>query len=182
MLNSMTPQIAAAEFHLVVAMSDLVDWPADDGEPKSNHARLQAVLDALGAPISVAPLVAAYFKDAARVGRGDVHVFEFDPDGIDILAIDTFNEPTDQLDLIELFVRCAGHKTAQVSECVWKYFNGCEVQVFASQQAVCSRLREALDSNRFPRAIGGGGSLQRQIRHAAVQPSAPTVGFAARCA
>ncbi len=176
----MTPQIAAAEFRLVIAMSDLVDWPADDDEPKSNHARLQAVFDALGAPISIAPLVAAYFNDTARAGRGDVHVFEFDPVGIDILAIDTFNEPTDQLDLIELFVRCADHKTPQVSECVWKYFNGCTVQIYASQQSVCSNLRDILDSNQFPRPVGSGRFLQRQIRHVAVQPFAPADGFAAR--
>lgn len=179
-LNSMALQITAAEFRLVIAMSDLVDWSTDDDEPKSNHARLQAVFDSLGAPISIAPLVAAYFNETARAGRGDVHVFEFDPDGIDIVAIDTFNDPADQLDLIELFLRCADHKTPQVSECVWKYFNGCSVQICASQQAVCSRLRDVLDSNKFPRPVGSGRFLQRQVRHAAVQPCAPEDRFAVR--
>jgi hypothetical protein len=174
----MTPQIAASEFRLVIAMSDLVDWPACDDEPKSNHARLQAVFDALGAPVSIVPLVAAYFNDTARAGRGDVHVFDFDPGGIDILAIDTFNEPTDQLDLIELFIRCADQKTPRVSEFIWKYFNGCAVQIYASQQTVCSRLRDVLDNNQFPRPVGGGGFLQRQVRHSAVQPFTPADGCA----
>lgn len=173
-------QIVSAEFRLVVSMSDLVTWSSVSDEPQANHPKLQAVFDALGICVDLVPLAKAYFSDFARAGRGDVHVFDGANSDGSAVAIDTYNDPADQLDLIELFIRCSGSRIGDVAERVWSYFNACEIQIGASQQAVCERLRHALDGSQFPRRVGDSGFSQRQIRHAAVQPLAAVDGAAAR--
>ncbi|MDZ7920240.1 hypothetical protein [Rhodoferax sp.] len=172
--------IVSCEFRLVVSMSDLMTWSSVSDGPEVNHPKLQAVLDALGACVDLVPLANAYFGDFARAGCGDVHVFDWTNSDGSAIAIDTYNDPTDQLDLIELFIRCSGTQIGDVAERVWSYFNACEIQIGASQHAVCERLRNALDGSKFPRLVGNSGFSQRQIRHTAVQPFAPADGFAAR--
>lgn len=161
-------------------MSDLMTWSSVSDEPEANHPKLQAVFEALGACVDLVPLANAYFSDFARAGRGDVHVFDWANSDGSAVAIDTYNDPTDQLDLIELFIRCSGSRITEVAGRIWSYFNACEIQIGASQQAVCERLRNALDGSQFPRLVGNSGFSQRQIRHTAVQPCAAADGFAAR--
>lgn len=155
-------------------------WSSASDEPEANHPKLQAVFDALGACVDLVPLASAYFGDFARAGRGEVHVFDWTNSDGSAVAIDTYNDPTDQLDLIELFIRCSGTRIGEVAERVWSYFNAREIQIGASQQAVCERLRHALDGSQFPRRVGNSGFSQRQIRHTAVQACAAADAVAAR--
>ena len=63
--------------------------------------------------IALLPIISGYFEDRARVGRGDVYVFEMDD--ATVVALDTYSEPTDQLDLISLHIRCGKDRSAEIA-------------------------------------------------------------------
>ena len=160
----MNPQIQATEFELCVSMGDLVLWSEDSDDPVALHPDLQALFDALGADIDLLPIICGYFEDGARVGRGDVYVFEIDD--ATVVALDTYSEPTDQLDLISLYIRCGKDKSAEIARLALQLFNATPCQVYFAQKSISSELREAIDARNFPRSFPGSSFRQSQIRSA----------------
>lgn len=102
------------------------------------------MFDALEANIDLLLLVIKYFENNMRAGQGDLYVFEFDEDNSTVVALDTYSDITDQLDLVSLYVRCTKEKRSEVSLCVQRLFNAASVQVQASQKSICTRLREVI--------------------------------------
>lgn len=148
-------------------MADLVLWPEHSETASAQHPTLHAIFSELEAKIDILPIVNSYFDNTARAGRGDVHVYRFEGDLNTVVAIDTYNDPTDQMDLVVLYVRCEISRRAQVSKLVWDFFNGASVQVRASQSCISTALRNTVDSGNFPRSVGDGRFLQAQVLHRA---------------
>jgi hypothetical protein len=161
----MSFNIPANEFEICVSIADLVVWPSDASAPQAQHPMLDAIFHALNADIDLLPITRAYFEADSRAGRGDVHVYDFENDPSTVVALDTFNDPTDQLDLVTLYIRCNSSQRATVSELVQRFFSVASVQVHAAQRSVSSALREAIDSRRFPRLVANGSTLQSQRHH-----------------
>ncbi|EHN65603.1 hypothetical protein [Comamonas testosteroni] len=170
MLNTLNTLVPATEFEICVSMVDLAVWPEDDDLPVCQHPELKALFDALEANIDLLPLVIKYFENNMRAGQGDLYVFEFDEDNSTVVALDTYSDITDQLDLVSLFVRCTKEKRSEVSLCVQRLFNAASVQVQASQKSICTRLREVIDPLNYPRTHPGSSFVQLQVRCPAVIP------------
>ena len=164
-LNSMAPLIAATEFEICVSMGDLVTWPDESAETPAPNPRPQAIFEALGAKIDLLPLHHDYFHDYARTGRGNVHVYELNGDPVTVVAIDLYNEPTDQMDLIRLYIRCSQSASEQVAALVSNFFCNASTQVAASQQCISTKLRNVVDKGRFPLRIADSWFSQVQIHH-----------------
>jgi hypothetical protein len=161
----MSPQVCAAEFEICVSMTDLVDWSDDSSNTPQENSKLQAIFTALGGAIDVAPLYLAYFEDEYRAGRGNVHVYTFDSAPNSVVALDLYNDPADQLDLITLFVKCDKAASRHIGALVFEYFNSADIQASATQQSVSTRLRDAIDPSRFPRQRSESAHVQLQTWH-----------------
>jgi hypothetical protein len=170
MLSIMNTIIPATEFEICVSMVDLVTWSKDD-LPLAQHPELKELFDALEANIDLQPIAIKYFESYDRAGRGDVYVFEFDDANSTVVALDTYSDSTDQLDLVSLYVRCTKEKSAEVSLCVQRLFNTASVQVQASQKSICTRLRGVIDPLNYPRMHPGSAFAQSQVRCPAVRPA-----------
>jgi len=149
---------------MCVSMGDLVVWPEDGDAPLAQHPELQALFDALGASIDLLPIVVRYFEDSARAGRGDLYVFDLEDTHATVVALDTYSEPTDQWDLVSLYIRCSSEKSAEISLFVQRLFNAASVQVHSAQKSISNALREAIDIRNFPRSFQGSSFMQSQIR------------------
>jgi len=145
-------------------MKDLVVWPEESDFPVAQHPELQTLFNSLGARIDLTPLAARYFEDSARAGRGDLYVFEFGESSTTVVALDTYSEPTDQLDLVSLYVRCIQEKSSEISLIIHRLFNSASVQVHIAQKSISNALREAIDLRNFPRSFQGSSFMQSQIR------------------
>ena len=161
--------VPATEFEICVSMTDLVVWSEDENLPVSQHPNLKALFDALAANIDLLPIAIQYFKNNPRACRGDLYVFDFDDSPATVVALDTYSEITDQLDLVALYIRCTKAKSSEVSRCVQRLFNNASVQVQASQKSVCKRLRYVIDPLNYPRPLPGqsfqdNSFMQSQIR------------------
>lgn len=163
--------VPATEFEICVSMVDLVAWSEND-LPLGQHPELKALFDALEANIDLQPIAIKYFESYDRAGRGDVYVFEFDDTNSTVVALDTYSDITDQLDLVSLYVRCTKEKSVEVSQCVQRLFNAASVQVQASQKSICMRLRGVIDPLNYPRTHPDSAFAQSQVRCPAVT-SAP---------
>jgi hypothetical protein len=158
-------QLCAAEFEICVSMADLVDWSDESCKAPKENPRLQAIFVALGGAIDVVPLYLEYFGDDYRAGSGDVHVYTFEAAPNSVAVFDLYNEPTDQLDLVTLYVRCDASASLQVARLVQEFFNSAEVQASASQTCVSIHLRDAIDASQFPRSRTKGAPAQLQKWH-----------------
>jgi len=161
------PIVQATEYEICVSITDLVTWSEGSDDARENE-HLQAIFSALGGTIRLVPLYQAYSDDEDRAGRGDVHVYSFNDTPSTVVVIDTYNDPTDQLDLIAIYIRCTRSASEEIARLISVFFNRASVQVHASQQSVSTRLRSAVDSSRFPLPMGQDGFVQRQIHHTAV--------------
>lgn len=159
----MTPIVLAAEFEICVSMADFVRWTAEDA-PVAN-ADLQAVFDVLRVRIEILRIHREYFDDAHRSGRGDVHVYAAEDDPDTVVALDLYSDPHDQLDLVNLYMRCKPSSATEVAQLVSVFFNRASAQIHASQQSVSTRLRKAIDKTQYPRSVLGTEFAQRQIHH-----------------
>lgn len=145
-------------------MTDLVTWSDDDALPVGQHPELKALFDALAADIDLLPIAIQYFEKNNRAGHGDLYVFKLDDTDATVVALDTYSEITDQLDLVSLYIRCPKAKSAEISQCVQRLFNTASVQIQASQTSVSKRLRKAIDPLNFPRMHPDSSFMQSQIR------------------
>ncbi len=162
---SMQPQVCAAEFEICVSMTDLVSWAEGTGDTPEENARLQAIFVAIGGRISVVPIYLDYFESEYRAGRGDVHVYTFEGSPNSVVALDLYNDPEDQLDLVTVHVRCDRSALQRVRGLVCDFFNSADVQACMSQQSVSVNLRNAIDASKFPRRRDGSAHLQLQVLH-----------------
>lgn len=155
--------VLATEFEMCVSMADFVSWTAED-EAVAN-SDLRAIFDALGINIDIPRVHCEYFDDPCRSGRGDVHVYvpKDRPDAG--VALDLYSDPLDQLDLVNLYLRCEPSSVVEIARLVSVFFNGASVQVHLSQQSVSLPLRRSIDKAQYPRLIPGSGFVQRQIHH-----------------
>jgi hypothetical protein len=163
----MKPLIAATEFAICVSIGDLVVWPEEFSDFPEKNPRFSEILETLGVEIDLVSLYQSYVGNIARAGRGDVWVYELQTDPHTLVAIDLYNEMTDQMDLIQIYVRCRQSIAEHVATLVAAFFNNSSTQVFASQQSISRELRDAVDTGKFPRRIEPGGYLQEQVRHSA---------------
>jgi len=164
MLSIMNVVIPATEFEVCVSMADLVTWSDDDALPVDQHPELKALFDALAADIDLLPIAIKYFENDNRAGHGDLYVFKLDDTDSTVVALDTYSEITDQLDLVSLYIRCPKAKSAEISQCVQRLFNAASVQIHASQTSVSRLLRKAIDPLNFPRMHPDSSFMQSQIR------------------
>ena len=164
-MTQSSPLIAATEFEICVSMNDLVLWPDESAEIPTHNPRLQAVFEVLGSRIDLLSLHHDYFHNCARAGHGDVHVFEFKENSKNVVAIDLYNEPTDQMDLVYIYIRCTQTASAQIAVLVSEFFCNASAQVSASLQCISTNLRNAIDRKRFPLSVGKTGFMQIQVHH-----------------
>lgn len=130
--------IPATEFEVCVSMADLVTWSDDDALPVDQHPELKALFDALAADIDLLPIAIQYFENNNRAGHGDLYVFKLDDTDSTVVALDTYSEITDQLDLVSLYIRCPKAKSAEISQCVQRL---CRYMLRRNQSASGSAKR-----------------------------------------
>jgi hypothetical protein len=161
----MKPLIAATEFAICVSMSDVVIWPDESSDITEPSPRLQAVFELLGVNINLVSLHHDYFHNRFRAGSGNIHIYERNEDPNTVIAIDLYNEPTDQMDLIHIYIRCNKSITEKVAILASYFFNSASTQVMLSQQCISKNLRDAIDRTRFPLFIEKSRFPQIQIHH-----------------
>ena len=151
----------ATEFRMIISAVDLVDW--GDDSINGQRTELSTIFKIFNANIDVTKLVDDYFEDCERAGKGDVHVFQKQNNHDFIFAIDFYNEPSDQLDLVEVFFRFPEDSILHISEILSTFFNRSSAQILYSQATFCMRLNEALNPNNFPRNVKN--YVQQQVIH-----------------
>jgi hypothetical protein len=163
----MDTQVVAREFELCVSMSDLAAPGWVDVESCRLHPALRDVLSVMGGQRDLMALFHAYFDDVQRAGRGDVHVFEMSGFPESVVVLDLYSDPTDQLDLIQIYLRCLPRDIERVSELLMRFFSNATCQVAFRRVSWSTRLREAIDRSRFPRNISGSHAPQLLQWHSA---------------
>lgn len=163
--------VAAREFELCVSMSDLAAPGWVDAESCRMHPALHDVLSVMGGQHNLMALFQAYFADVQRAGHGDVHVFEMSGFPESVLVLDVYSDPTDQLDLIQIYLRCLPRDMERVSDLLMRFFSNATCQVAFRRVSWSTCLREAVDRSRFPRDILGSHAPQRLQWHTAAPHS-----------
>lgn len=168
--------VLAREFELCVSITDLA--PRSEGPTSSPvpDATLMAVFGKLGLHIDLASLRHEY--DSAPTGGGDLHVFKSIDESV--VAVDLYRDPTDQLDLVCIYLRTTEQHADATAVLLTQFFSAAKVQVQFSRSSISIRLREALDSARYPQMLPGAAHPQRYVEHNAAQLLAAADGFAAR--
>lgn len=157
--------MSQVEFKLRVPIYDLEDDDKDCLE-------IQAIREAVGITWSGPSLgdqydafrepdSARYFGDPwARIGRGDIHLFLADQDEDSFLAIDLYQDCTDQMNTVELWVRCPSDIADRVSQLLRSIRQKAEVASALLEGDL--GLRDAVSREKFPREVKDGGAVMIQ--------------------
>ncbi|WP_431263012.1 hypothetical protein ACQ859_23510 [Roseateles chitinivorans] len=92
-----------------------------------------------------------YYLDELRLGGGDVLVFRSSAHAGELIAIDLFREPQDQLDLIYIAYVCDPSRRSVVSSGLLRFFQGCRTQVSYQMSVHHEFVRKMLDVRSYPR-------------------------------
>lgn len=94
--------IETHQFYLAVSMNDLVHWHGDGDDDFEANREIQSVVDCLGLDADIRHLYNKYSHET-DAGQGDVYTYLNRHEPGNLLAIDTYRELTDQLDIISIF-------------------------------------------------------------------------------
>jgi len=154
------------EFRLTVPIFDL------GGENSKDCAEICAICEELGVTRLEQSLDEQYHSiydyacarypgdPSGRIGRGDIRVVLADLDDQTFLSVDMFAEATDQMNTVELGVRCAESHVARVSTLLGAIRNEAEVCSALLQGNL--GLAEKLQPGNFPRQVNNNGNIALQ--------------------
>src|SRR5262245_52458976 len=154
------------EFRLTVSISDLED---EDGNDCAEICAICQVLGVTRLGQSLTEQYDSFYDQAraghigdpgARIGRGDVRVFQADADEQTFLSVDMFDEATDQMNTVELGVRCAEPHADRVATLLRSIRE--RVEVLSAFLQGNLGLRGKLDLASFPRQVNTGGDVALQ--------------------
>ncbi|WP_303747898.1 hypothetical protein [Stenotrophomonas pigmentata] len=147
------PIIEATYIELAISMSDLVVYPDDDGPPHP-HPSLGAAIDALGISLDVVATYLRYF-DETTVGEGDVFAYRSQENPSNILALNTFRDLTDQLDIVQIFVSCNQSCLHSVRQHFRSIFDTANCKVRYEESSYSHFGTRLLDRASYPKMIDG---------------------------
>ncbi|MBM81646.1 MAG: hypothetical protein CMJ78_13790 [Planctomycetaceae bacterium] len=144
------------EFKLRVPIWDISD---DDGD-STNTESLFAILSVTPHHTSLAQLYDSFHDYSAarddgdpygRIGRGDLFIFTSDVDDDCFIAIDMFDEATDQMNTIEIAIRTPEDRANNIEQILQSIRSSAEVATALLQGDL--GLKESLTIENFPRII-----------------------------
>ena len=152
--------IQARDFCLAVSITDLLAWRGDGDSAPSEHKALKNVLNALGVPVDLRALYAAYV-DQTTVGSGDVQVYRPTKDSKNVFAVDLYRDSSDQMDLVTLAVGCDAHCLPVVRSQLRAFFDAASCQVHYEEASFSARLRRMIDPKTYPVTMEDSGYAQQ---------------------
>ena len=154
--------IETHQYYLAVSMSDLVHWHGDGDDDFEASREIQSVVDCLGLDVDTKHLYKKYFHET-DAGQGDVYAFLNRHESENFLAIDTYREPTDQLDIISIFISASPKLASTVKSKLRKLFDSASCQVVYEEANSLPKIQELLSKNRYPLTIAESGYRQNLI-------------------
>lgn len=136
------------EFNITASISELVWYPDELSDEYRVHPNFKAVMDRLGIAVPVEEIYERYFD--SPVNSGHVLVFQEMEGPTSCIVLDTYRDPLDQLDMIQMGWRSQGedHELRRLSR---KFYDECEFAVrYQEGQSV---LSEKLREDRYPRTF-----------------------------
>lgn len=141
--------IESEYFFAVVSMTDFLDWDESENCCGANQY-LKKVVESLNVQLDLVRLHDFYF-DNILVGRGDVHLYKESPDAESFIAVDLFKEPTDQLDLVSISVRCNTSRLKDIRLNMRSFFDSASCKVLLEETNISPRIIEKIDPENYPR-------------------------------
>lgn len=145
------------EFKLRVPVWDISD--DDDGDCAAIGS-LFAILSVTPPKTSLARLYDSFYDHSAaryvgdpygRIGRGDVLIFVSDADNDCLIAIDMFDEATDQMNTIEIEIRAPDDRANEIEQILQSIRSSAEVASALLQGNL--GIKESLAIENFPRRV-----------------------------
>lgn len=137
----------ACEFSICCSVVDLI---VEVNEQLRPDLELAGLLSDAGIELDLVALC-NYYLDELRLGGGDVLVFRSSAHAGELIAIDLFREPQDQLDLIYIGYVCDPSRRSVVSSGLLRFFQGCRTQVSYQMSVHQEFVRKMLDASCYPR-------------------------------
>lgn len=154
------PNIIESEyFFMVVSMADILQWDESEMECRPN-VYLAKVLECLNVDIDLLALYDNYLNKV-MVGRGDVYLYKEQAESDSFIAFDLFKEPSDQLDLINISIRCNSESLPDVRANVRYFFDSCATKISLEESNLSARVIDKVDVNNYPRVIEVSNYRQR---------------------
>jgi hypothetical protein len=154
--------IETHQFYLAVSMSDLVRWHGEGDDDFEANREIQSVTELLGLDVDITHLYKKYFYET-DAGQGDVYAFLNTHVPENLLAIDTYRELTDQLDIISIFASSSPKLASLVENKLRKLFDSASCQVAYEEASSLHRLQQLLNNNKYPLTIVESGYRQNLI-------------------
>jgi len=133
-------------------MGDCVTWFGENETDYAAHEALQQVAGALGVTLDLPALHDLYF-DRTPLGEGAVHVYQPVPGHRNLIAIDMYRDPADQLDIVTVAIRCTEECREIVKNQLRTFFDSAECQVGYEEVSYSPRLERMIDPENYPKSF-----------------------------
>lgn len=154
--------IETRQFYLAISMSDLVQWHGEDDDDFEAKREIQSVIELLGLEVNIKQLYRKYFHET-DIGQGDVYAFLNTHTPENLLAIDTYRELTDQLDIISIFASASPRLVSIVKSKLRELFDSASCQVVYEETNGLAKLQQLLNNNTYPLTLAESGYRQNLI-------------------
>jgi len=154
--------IKTQNFFLIASMPDLVSWIGVEEDTCISNPDLRDALNKLDIQVNLVELYERFFSDIP-VGKGDVYLFPSSNREGNFFAIDLYRGITDQMDIVNIGLRCRVELIPEIARSVRSFFDSASCQVHYEQASFCKSLNEMTDSERYPITIEETGYKQQLV-------------------
>lgn len=133
----MTP----TEFDIAISITDLFFFPDENCDDVQIRSEFLNLLNFLDLKIDIVSFYNFYF-DNVKADEGDIYIYD---NKKNILVIDLYKDPFDQIDCISLLVRYGGKLNKEFNKMISDFFNNSEYKIAYTANFGSPRLNRILN-------------------------------------
>lgn len=155
-------------FYVVVSANDLIEWD-EDAQCAHPNRYLANILAAFHLQLDLLTVHDHYF-DGIRVGQGDVFLYRETSSSQNLLALDLYKEPSDQLDLISMAIVSSTELAETVRDNVRAFYDGAQCKVCLEESNISGKVIEMIAESNYPKTFEHS-NYRQQLRVRLAKPS-----------